>query len=723
MITVREVLSHLKGVKRQGKKWQALCPAHEDSKASLSISESEGGKVLTHCHAGCTPENVWAALHVESNGNGKREIAAYDYRSGEDNLLYQSVRYEPKDFRQRRPNGMGGWDWKLNGTPRVLYRLPELLAADSSQTVLIVEGEKDCDRLAGLGQVATTNAGGAGKWCSEYNRHLAGRRIVILPDNDEPGRKHAQYIAESLSTSNFGIAASVKIVELPGLAEKADVSDWLDAGGTVSDLESLVLNAQEYRASAAITPRQVSDSFDYQVPWPVLGPAAMYGLAGDIARTIEPHSESDPIALLVQTFVAYGNVIGRSAYFVAEADWHHTNLYTVLIGISSKGRKGTSLGHVRKLFARVDENWSANCLYNGLSSGEGLIHVVRDPSEKKEPVKDKGKVVSYQTVVVDHGVDDKRALVIEPEFASVLRVMARDGSTLSAILRQGWDGGKLRVMSRNTAAMATGALISIIGHVTGDELTRNLDQTEQANGFANRFLWLCVRRSKFLPEGGSLADSDLNPLVERLNQAVKFGRNVREIKRAPEAAALWRDVYPQLSEGHPGMLGVLTSRAEAQTMRLACMYALLDCSHVIQRVHLEAALALWQYCEDSARYIFGDALGDKLADEILGALREASETGLTRSQIRDLFRRNVDADRIAGALKCLAENGLAHTRKEPSEGRPIERWLAAPRTTAAPKPCAVEPEQVSTREEIYFPPGVDPDEVLEREAIRAEGCG
>jgi hypothetical protein len=147
------------------------------------------------------------------------------------------------------------------------------------------------------------------------------------------------------------------------------------------------------------------------------------------------------------------------------------------------------------------------------------------------------------------------------------------------------------------------------------------------------------------------------------------------------------------------MLGVLTSRAEAQTMRLACLYALLDCSHVIRRVHLEAALALWQYCEDSARYVFGDALGDRLADEILAALRETGDTGLTRSQISGLFRRNVDADRISGALKCLAENGLAHARKEPGEGRPTERWLAVSRVAPTPKPYAI---NLPDDEEVYF---------------------
>jgi hypothetical protein len=344
--------------------------------------------------------------------------------------------------------------------------------------------------------------------------------------------------------------------------------------------------------------------------------------------------------------------------------------------------------------------------------GEGLIHAVRDPTEKQEPIKDKGRVTGYQTVIVDAGVDDKRAYVVEAEFASVLRVATRDGNTLSAIIRQAWDGGNLRVMTRNNPVRARGAHISIIGHITRDELLRSLDQTERANGFANRFLYVCVRRSKCLPEGGALNDSDLNPLVERLRHALEYGRKAHELRRDGEAVALWREVYSRLSEGNKGMLGAITSRAEAQCVRLAAIYALLDCSSVIRRVHLEAALALWQYAEHSARFIFGDSLGDRLADEILGALREASDVGLSRTQLRDLFKRNVDADRIGGALACLSENGLAHSRKEMGDGRPTTRWFAtlqvASHLTLA-APVAIGATVGNSDRERYTPSFTDPE--------------
>lgn len=244
-MTTAEILPRLKGVKKSGAGWAARCPSagHDDKHASLSISEGSDGKLLLQCHAnkGCTFESILAAIPHSNGGGANRIVAEYNYTDEAGNLLYQAVRFEPKDFRARKPKGEG-WDWNLNGTRRVLYRLGQLLAAKPAQTVLIVEGEKDVDRCAEIGLVATTNAGGAGKWRDEYSEHFRDRKVVILPDIDEPGRKHAQQVANSL----HGIAASVKVVELPGLPDKGDVSDWLNNGGTVSELKNLVANTPAF---------------------------------------------------------------------------------------------------------------------------------------------------------------------------------------------------------------------------------------------------------------------------------------------------------------------------------------------------------------------------------------------------------------------------------------------------------------------------------------------
>lgn len=300
-------------------------------------------------------------------------------------------------------------------------------------------------------------------------------------------------------------------------------------------------------------------------PWPALDGRALRGVIGDLVRAIEPHSEADVVALLIQGLIAFGSTLNRAAYFSAEADRHHMNLNAVLVGETAKGRKGTSWGHIRRVFAAVDPDWESTRVLNGLSSGEGLIWAVRDEIVKEEPVRERGKPTGeYQTVVVDRGITDKRLLVLESEFASTLRVMGRDGNTLSALIRQAWDSGNLRTMTKNCPAQATGAHVSIIGHITRDELCRLIEATDASNGFLNRFLWICVRRSKALPEGGHFDEAAIAPLVQKLHAAVQFARGAVELKRDASARASWRAVYPSLSEGKPGLLGAVISRGEAR---------------------------------------------------------------------------------------------------------------------------------------------------------------
>ncbi len=415
------------------------------------------------------------------------------------------------------------------------------------------------------------------------------------------------------------------------------------------------------------------------IPWPSPPtPEAFHGLAGRIVRAIEPHTEADPMALLVQLLLAFGNAIGRGPHFMAEADRHGLNLFACLVGATAKGRKGTSWGHVRRIFEATDPKWVKEGIASGLSSGEGLIWAVRNPIERNEPVKEKGRTTGYETVLVDEGVEDKRLLVFEGEFASVLRILGREGNTLSAIIRNAWDTGELRSLTKNSPAVASGAHISIIGHVTKQELLRYLQNTEAGNGFANRFLWVCTRRSKCLPEGGNIGEVDFAPLVMRLTEALEFGRRIGELKRDNEARTVWHAVYPELSDGKPGLLGAVLARAEAQVMRLACIYALLDLSPIVRSEHLLAALALWEYVECSARFIFGDALGDPVADEILRALKKTPE-GLTRTDISNLFSRNRSSESITHALTDLLSTGLVECTTKPPRGkgkRPTEFWKA-----------------------------------------------
>lgn len=255
---LEKLLANGHELRKRGTSWSAQCPAHDDQRASLSISEGDDGRVLVKCHAGCTHDAVCKAIGLTVSDlfptadmlplprpfhtkrpatNAKPQITAeYDYHDEGGNLVCQVVRYEPKDFRQRRPKPDGGWDWSVKGLRVVPYRLSELLA-EPAQPVVVVEGEKDADKLAGVGVLATCNAGGAGKWTAEHSEFLRGRRVIIVPDNDEAGRNHAEQVAQYL----HGVANSVRIVDLPGLPPKGDVTDWIEAGGTKGELHRLLV--------------------------------------------------------------------------------------------------------------------------------------------------------------------------------------------------------------------------------------------------------------------------------------------------------------------------------------------------------------------------------------------------------------------------------------------------------------------------------------------------
>lgn len=379
---------------------------------------------------------------------------------------------------------------------------------------------------------------------------------------------------------------------------------------------------------------------------PKLSEKALHGLAGDIVRAIEPHSEADPAALLIQTLVGFGNIIGRTAHFIAEADSHYMNLFTVIVGSSSRGRKGSSWGHVRRLLEAVDDKW-ASCIVGGLSSGEGLIHHVRDDEASPNA--------------------DKRALVIETEFASVLRVQKRESNTLSTTLRQAWDTGDLNVMRRNNPDKARGAHISIVGHITGDELKRCLQETDAVNGYANRFLWVHAQRSKKLPEGGHFNKSNVAPLILSLRKAVEFSCTVGEMERDTEAAALWREIYNALDEEADGQVAAILSRAEAQIMRLACIYALLDRSDIVKRIHLEAAKDVWDYCAASASYVFGGDVLSAKARKLLKQLRENGDAGLNRTDIYKKSGGKLKADELDTLLTQLASAGLVHATSKQTD--------------------------------------------------------
>ena len=382
---------------------------------------------------------------------------------------------------------------------------------------------------------------------------------------------------------------------------------------------------------------------------PILGPNALVGLPGETVEIIDPYTEAHPVAVLLNILGGFGNLIGRGPNFIVEKTPHYTNVNFCLVGPTTMGGKGQSWSTPSDIFEGIDPNWRKERVVSGLSSGEGLIYHVRDPNQESN-----GNII-------DLGVKDKRLMVVEQEFSRTLKVMQRDTNPLSAVLREAWDGIPLHILNKNSPVRSTDPHISIIGHITPEELLARLTEVEMANGFANRFLWPYVERSKLIPSGKGVPADKLNLLIEKLKRACEFARTIKEMERDEKAEELWADVYPALSEGGSGLVGAITSRGRAQVLRFSMIYALLDCSVVIKVPHLKGSLALWDYNEESVKLIFGERLGDANVDLVYRVLKAIGL--LTRTHIHNLLGRNARREEVDRVIAVLITLGTAEMRE------------------------------------------------------------
>jgi len=410
--------------------------------------------------------------------------------------------------------------------------------------------------------------------------------------------------------------------------------------------------------------------------WPEpMSEDAFHGPAGDFVRLVLPETEADHNALLLAFLVGFGCIVGRGPHYQVEATRHGVNLFSVIVGDTSKARKGTATDRAMEILARVDADFITTRRRSGLSSGEGLIQAVRDAREEDVQVKgDKNGPPRLERQIVDNGEPDKRLLVVESEFGSVLHQAGRDGNILSATLRDAWDGKALRVLARSNKDSCLEPHIAVIGNITIEELQGLLTTNDKANGFGNRILWCCARRSQKLPHGGRpLDEAKLDALVGGLKAALEASQTADRVRFDAESSQAWELTYSILTEGADGIFGSMTARAEAQVVRLATLYALLDSSNTIRLPHLKAAQEVWVYCEQSVRCIFGDHLGDETADSILRMLRTAPD-GLTQTQINRSFGSHKPAAELARALALLeTRNRIASERIE-TGGGPATLW-------------------------------------------------
>lgn len=404
--------------------------------------------------------------------------------------------------------------------------------------------------------------------------------------------------------------------------------------------------------------------------WPVLQAVTMPGLVGEIVRLATRDTEIDPAAVLTSLLVRFGATLGPDVCVPIGEQLHPGRLFAVKVGATSRARKGTSeatIGRIFKCAETILEDESGlkplRVIGGPLSSGEGIVYEVRDPSDEDDDDQDGKKKRG------DPGVLDKRLLVIEQEFGGALRVLQREGNTLSAILRMAYDNGDIEPITKNNRIKATGAHICAIGHITQEELEHYLNKTEIWNGLANRFLWVCVQRQSLVPIPKPIPQQELDQIAKWLAEAIRFGRQHDTVDFSPSAEAVWMSEYAELTEDYPGVLGAITSRAEAHARRLMLIYTLLDCSPVTEESHVRAALAFCDYCRDSARFTFGDAETDPAGKKLLGALERGP---MSRTAISRLFSKHYNRRQLDRLIEPFVSSNTIKVITKKGKGPPTE---------------------------------------------------
>jgi hypothetical protein len=399
--------------------------------------------------------------------------------------------------------------------------------------------------------------------------------------------------------------------------------------------------------------------------WPTLSDDALQGVVGRIVRAACENSEADPAAVLASVLAWFGTSFGSAPHLMVGDTRHFSRFFFVKVGASAKARKGTSEDPPKRIFREAERLGTLKApLFvspGPLSTGEGLIRAVRDPSEELD---DDGQPI-------DAGVPDKRLLVIEGELGAPLKAAQREGNTLSAIMRTFWDSGDAAPMTKSNRIKATGAHVSMIGHITRQELTQLLRTADIWNGFANRVMWFCVRRPKqvAIPEG--MSDTTVTQLASEVCEILNAAAVRDRVQWSEQAKTLWRRMYSEITAEEPGPFGAVTARAEAQIQRLALLYALIDMAPEIDTRHFMAAAAVWEYARDSARLLFEGAAEDpnvaKIRDMLTGG-------ALTQSQINVNFSGHLKGAQLKQLLEEMQAAGIVCAQREPTSGRPVTRW-------------------------------------------------
>lgn len=537
--------------------------------------------------AGCLAINGHANQPTTREASKPRVVARYDYRDEKRQLLFQVGRLEPKEFRQRRPDGKGAWIYNLDGVRRAPYRLPELVAALVDERVFVPEGEKDADALAKLGLAATTNPGGAGKWRNEYNAHFKARRVVILADNDAPGRKHARQVAHEL----LGVAFETRIVELPGLAEKGDVSDWLAAGGTKEQLLALVEGAKPVicedleeppvTAVEAAPADDEDEAEDEAEAEPLTLPeAAWRGPFADYRAAMTGILEAPDSAHFAALWAA-GAARLRRRVWTYYASTLYPNVYLVNFGTTG------------------DSKTSAQRIGIGLLPEDGSVKILRGVGS--------AEALGDWMIQPEDGVKASHLISLE-ELGTLLTRGAWDGSTLISFLTEAFDTPPVfEIPYRKNPVKVAEPTPTLLAGTTPDWFWKSMKEADFHGGFGNRLFFLTgpakppiARPTR--PEALKLAP--VRAALDRLSRV-----HPGEMDLAPDANELWEGFYRAWKEtaaNFEPLLAAATKRIHTYAMKLPLVYAAFEgTAPTITRNQMAASIQVAHYGIRCARALLG----------------------------------------------------------------------------------------------------------------------
>lgn len=591
-----------------------------------------------------------------------------DYADGSKDCLW---------FRDGKPGLQG---LSLPSLP--LYASEKLATLTPGTRVVITEGEPACAALWARGIPAVASVTG---WqltpSAESLAVLKGFRVALWADADPPdadgtvkGTRHMEAIGARLRDLDVPLTW----VSWPAAPSKGDAANFMGSDAELLTLldtapawpledpqpgRANVPQVEEFPNGGSVIAADALIQWDPEPLWPELPSEALYGLAGDVVLELQQHTEASTAALLLTLLAGFGNAVGAGPHARVGGCRHPARLFVLLIGRTGRGRKGQSYADVSEVLQHADPTWWQACQAGGLASGEGLVARVRD-SEDGSP-------------------RDKRAMVYEPEYARLLQAKGREGNTLGALLRDAWDRGDLYVSTRKDPLVARDAHVSILSHVTPEELRTVQTRVDAESGFSNRFLHCLVRRRQKLPSGGNLSRGVVQALASRLGDVIRQARTRELLMRTPACEAVWDTWYRELPEDVPGLFGALTQRVEAHVLRLSLTFALLDGAAAIDLPHLQAAHAVWSYVEASTRYVFGQQLGHPTAERLLARLRAIFPEGLDGEEQHDLFSRNRGRGEVEAARRLLIDTGLAEegVDRTGKPGRPSLKLYACVRST------------------------------------------